>query len=70
MTARRTLVMETLEKTTMAEYSTSKFDNRLSSVKQEIEVGAALMQKSLHKPVFSSSGEVSADFDGLAERYA
>ena len=70
MAARRTLVMEALEKATMAEFSASKCENELSSVNQEIEVVATLMQKSLNKPVLSSSGEGSSDFDGLAERYS
>ena len=69
MAARRILVMEALEKATMAEYSASKCENELSSVNQKIEVVATLMQKSLNKPVLSSSGEGSSDFDGLAERY-
>ena len=70
MAARRTLVMEALEKATMAEYSTSKCENEMASVNQEIEVVVTLIQKSLNKPALSSSGEGSSDFDGLAERYA
>ena len=61
--------MEAIEKATMVEYGTSKCENELSSVNQEIEVVVGLMQKSLNKPVLSSSGEGSSDFDGLAERY-
>lgn len=61
--------MEAIEKATMVEYDTSKCENELSSVNQEIEVVVGLMQKSLNKPVLSSCGEGSSDFDSLAERY-
>lgn len=69
MAARRAIVMEAIEKATMVEYDTSKCENELSSVNQEIEVVVGLMQKSLNNPVLSSSGEGSSDFDSLAERY-
>ena len=69
MTATRAVVMEAIEKATMVEFSTSNCEKELSSVNQEIEVVIGLMQKSLNKPVLSSSGEGSSDFDSLAERY-
>lgn len=59
--------MEVIEKATMVEFSTSKCEKELSSVNQEIEVVIGLMQKSLNKPMLSSSGEGSSDFDSLAE---
>ncbi len=63
-------VMEAMEKATMKEYSPSSKEHEYASLNQELELVGELMKKSLDKPVLSSSGEGSSEFDSLAERYA
>ncbi|MBR1938174.1 MAG: zinc ribbon domain-containing protein [Spirochaetales bacterium] len=45
MAARRAVVMEAIEKATMVEFSTSKCENKLSSVNQEIELLSVLCKR-------------------------
>ena len=65
----RDLIMGALETAIMKEYSSTIQRKELASVNQEMALVSEMANRSLHKPVLSSDGEGSSDYDDLVQKY-
>lgn len=69
MMANRKKIMDALENAIMKEYSSVSQQKELASVEQEMTLVSELANRSIKKPVTSTNGEGSSEYDELAQRF-